>query len=92
MKPFRPPLAVDLLEQFIGIARPRLASQVTPKGRLELLWSFAKAARDLASQDVWEAEFKLLADELGLTAHRPIQDDGIVHVLQWAWRGWNPFR
>jgi hypothetical protein len=92
MKPFQPPLAIDLLEQFIGAARPRLACQVTPKARLELLWSLAKSARDLASHDVWEAEFKLLADELGLTAHRLIQDDGIAHVLSWAWRGWNPFR
>ena len=92
MKPFQPPLAVDLLDQFIGAARPRLASQATPKARLELLWSLAKSARDLASQDVWETEFKLLADELGLTAHRLIQNDGIDHVLRWAWRGWNPFR
>jgi hypothetical protein len=92
MKPFSPPPAVDLLEQFIGAARLRLAAQATPKGRLELLWSLTKAARDLASQDVWEAEFRALADELGLTAHRLIQDDGIAHVLLWAWRGWNPFR
>jgi hypothetical protein len=92
MKPFAPPLAVDLLEQFVGAARPRLAAQATPKGRLELLWVLAKAARDLAAHDVWEAEFRALADELGLTAHRLIQDDGITHVLLWAWRGWNPFR
>jgi hypothetical protein len=92
MKPFSPPLAVDLLEQFVGAARPRLAAQDTPKKRLELLWAFAKAARDLAAQDVWEAEFNALADEFGLTSHRLIQDDGIVHVLLWAWRGWNPFR
>jgi hypothetical protein len=88
----KPPLAVDLLEQFIGAAGPRLVCQATPKARLELLWGLAKAARDLASQDVWEAEFRLLADELGLTAHRLIQDDGIEHVLRWAWRGRNPFR
>jgi hypothetical protein len=57
-----------------------------------MLWSFAKAARDLAAQDVWEAEFKALAGDLGLDAHRLIQGDGIDHVLRWAWSGRNPFQ
>jgi hypothetical protein len=90
MKPFQPPPAIDQLEQFLGAVRPRLASQATPKARLELLWSFAKAARDLASQDVWMGEFRILADEFDLTAHYRLQD--LDHVLLWAWRGWNPFR
>jgi hypothetical protein len=82
MKPFSPPLAVDLLEQFIGTARPKLICLASPKAQLELLWSLAKAARDLAAQDVWEAEFKVLAGELSLTAHRRIQDDGIDAKLR----------
>jgi hypothetical protein len=82
----------DLLQQFVAAAGPKLRSQATPKARLELFWSFAKAARDLASQDVWENEFNALAAETGLTVHRLIREDGIDHVLQWAWRSRNPFR
>jgi hypothetical protein len=91
MKPFQPPPAVDLLDQFITGVRPRLIAQATPKGQLELLWSLAKSARDLAAHDIWEAEFKALADELGLIANRRVQDDGIDHVLRWAWRDMDPF-
>jgi hypothetical protein len=85
-------ISVDLLEQFIGAARPRLAGETSPKAQLELLWSYAKASRDFASEDVWRAQFNALAAELGLTAHRRIKQDGIDHILRWAWRGWNPFR
>jgi hypothetical protein len=91
MKPFQPPLAVDLFEQFLGAARPKLLAQDRPKDRLQLLWSFAKSARDLAAHDVWEDAFEALADELGLTAQRHIGRDGIPHVLSWAWRGVDPF-
>jgi isopentenyldiphosphate isomerase len=92
MKPFAPPPAAELLAQLVAAARQDLMRQATPKKRFEMLWHVAVAARDLASQDVWAAEFKRLADELGLTAHRKIRRDGIEHVLRWAWLERNPFR
>jgi hypothetical protein len=92
MKPFAPPPAVDLLEQLIDAARKKLEQPATPKERLEMLWSFAMTARDLAAEDVWRKEFQRLADASGLTAHPKIRQDGIDHVLHWAWLERNPFR
>jgi hypothetical protein len=92
MKPFPPPPAIDLLEQFIDAAKQRLAQPATPKQRLEMFWSFAMTARDIAAEDVWREEFQRLAAASGLTAHPKIRQDGIDHVLRWAWLKRNPFR
>jgi hypothetical protein len=91
MKPFSPPRAIDLLEQFLDAARTRLGSQPTPKAQLRLFWCMARSATSFASSDVWQAEFERLAAELGLTRHRLIGADGIEHVLSWAWRDMDPF-
>ena len=72
--------------------------------RVHLLWSAAKAARDLAATDVIYSTFTGLAVEVGLidSAGRWTGNDvrenvrrygaeDIVHVVTWALRSWNPF-
>jgi hypothetical protein len=92
MKPFSPPLAVDLLEQFVTAVRPKLANpNLSPKAQLQLFWSLARSSRNLASSDVWESEFEQLAGNLGLIRHRHVGADGVRHVLMWARRDKDPF-
>src|SRR2546429_1859764 len=60
---------IDLLTQAIEAARPLIADRNRSlQTRLALFWTFAKAARDLAAMDVFEAAFFELANETGLAA------------------------
>jgi hypothetical protein len=86
-------IAVDMFEQFMARVRPMLAEPtLSAKVRCELFWSLARSSRDLAAYDVWRSEFEQVARDVGLTGHRLIQEDGIDHVLSWAWWNRNPFR
>jgi hypothetical protein len=97
--------AVDLLMQTIECARPALLDKSKPtKERVRILWSAAKRARDLGSDDVVSAEFLRLAIETNLidSNGRWTGDDvrksvirygreDVEHVICWALRGWSPF-
>jgi hypothetical protein len=84
--------AVDLLSQVIERARPQIADpEATPRQRLQRLWAYARASRDLAASDVLLAEFRQLAIDAGLDRHPLIRRDGIDHVLRWAWLDRDPF-
>lgn len=93
-----PAPAVDLLRDALEQGRPLVAdTERTLQERLRMFWSVAKAARDLAARDVWGDELVRLAVETGLFAamHKRSYRTSAIdlnHVLQWAWRGRNPWR
>ena len=97
------PVVIDLLEQAIECVRPHVLT-ATIKRRCRMLWSAAKLAFNLATEDQIEAEFLKLAVEVGLIDARGwwlpedvragIRRHGredLVHMLRWAARGRNPF-
>jgi hypothetical protein len=96
---------IDVLSQVIENARQKIADDSVPvKARVQLLWAYAKAARDLAASDVLQDEFVRLAIETGLISEsgrwlpdnvrasvRPYGREDIEHVIRWALHGLNPF-
>jgi hypothetical protein len=93
----------DLLADAIKHTRPLLLSGTT-KERIRVLWSAAKAARELAADDVIASDFMALAIDVGLIDHngrwtgqdvresiRRHGAEDVAHVISWALRGWNPF-
>lgn len=102
--PFATPSAVDLLDQVISRAKSKIADPNVPvKTRIELLWAYVKASRDLATSDVLQAEFIGLAIDVGLinergrwlpNVHDNVRRHGreeIEHVILWGLHGLNPF-
>ena len=95
----------DALGQVVENARQQIADRTIPtKTRVQLLWAYAKAARDLAASDVLQHEFMRLAIEAGLIANngywvpddvranaRPYGREDVEHVICWALHGLNPF-
>jgi hypothetical protein len=97
--------STDLLAEAVDQVRPLLMDTKRPtKERVHVLWSAAKAARNLSSSDVIQNTFTKLAVDVGLidSAGRWTGNDvrdwvqrygkeDIAHVVTWALRGWNPF-
>jgi hypothetical protein len=94
---------VDLLTQAIESVRPLLLTGPT-KGRIRLLWSAARSARKLATEDQIVREFLELAIKVGLINRRgywlgeDVRADlrrygreDVLHVIRWALRNQNPF-
>lgn len=88
------PAPVDLLDAALARLRPRLAdTRLSPRERLEILWSGAVAARSFAARDVWGNEFARLVVQTGLLRCLPRRSSAIIvcHVLRWAWLGRSPW-
>jgi hypothetical protein len=99
------PATVDVLGEVIETARQTIADRAVPtKTRVEALWAYAKASRDLAAIDVLQDEFMRLAIKAGLitangywvpndvrTSVRPYGREDVEHVIRWALHGLNPF-
>lgn len=87
-------LPVDLLNAALDRLRPCLAdTRLSPRQRLQILWSGAVAARRFAARDVWGNEFARLVVETGLLRCLPRRSGAIIvcHVLRWAALGRNPW-
>jgi hypothetical protein len=101
----QPPVAVDLLDQVIQMARPLLVDGSRPtKEQIRFLWAAAKKARDLGATDVVHEAFMALAAEVnlidkhgrwtGTDVRESVRRHGaedVAHIIAWALRGWNPF-
>jgi hypothetical protein len=97
------PAPVDLLAEAVEAVRPLLRAGST-KERVRILWSAARSARGLATEDQIERAFLQLAIEVGLIDQsgywtgedvRPdLRRHGradVLHVLRWAALNRNPF-
>ena len=87
-------LSPDLLvAEATSLVAPLVADRtLSPKQRIETLWSGAYAARDLGTADIVGASFLDLARKTGLVvALGGHGTEDVRHVIWWALRGLDPF-
>ena len=84
--------SVDRLSQASTHLRRHLDRSRSAGERIRMLWAAVVAARDLASADVIEDEFFIVARETGLERDlgRYAQEN-LRHVIRWALHNRNPF-
>jgi hypothetical protein len=84
--------SIDRLSQASAHLRRRLDRARSAGERIRALWAAVVAARDLASDDVIEAEFMMVALHTGLVRDlgRHAEED-LKHVIRWALHDRNPF-
>ncbi len=86
---FSPPPAIDLLAGAVNYVRPHLDSALPLSERARNFWAGVVAARDFGAVDVVEREFKVLAQETGLTGELGAAD--VIHLIRSAFLDQNPF-
>jgi hypothetical protein len=82
----------DLLTQVIDQLRPHLARNIPVSERIRTIWSVALESRKFGATDVIADEFLCIAVETGLIAdlgRHGVED--VVHTVDWAMRGLDPF-
>jgi hypothetical protein len=100
MKPFAPPIAVDLLTDAIERVRTDLNRARSRPERARTLWAGVLASRNLGAQDVIEREFWGLAFSTGLIWNQasrsrsrvlPHSFETVSHLIRWGLLARDPF-
>lgn len=105
MKPFAPPIAVDLLTDAIERVRTDLNRARTRTERARTLWAGVLASRNLGASDVIEREFWRLAFATGLIWNQadpwpkddlpkgvlPYSFATVAHLIRWGLLARDPF-
>jgi hypothetical protein len=79
----------DLLTQAIGIALAEVQRTSPITQRARMFWAAVSAARDLAANDIIEADFLQLAADTGLQGD--LGQDTVEHLIRWGLAGRDPF-